>query len=177
MVGNSEFFTSNVPSETSEFQDLDSPEGELYLRFYVPSGNEFALSAIGIREVLDVTPEKITPIPNASPLLLGTINWRGQVLWVADLGQFLGDNNMINTERPELSVIVIEYEETLIGVAVERIDMDWLDIAQIEPVVNAVSDTMTPYLRGEWILHLENNKSLRLLDHGAIIRSARWGAT
>src|SRR5919199_6294857 len=104
MVGNPDFLTSSGQDQASEFQELESPEGELHLRFFVPSGNEFALPATGIREVISPTPDRITPIPNASPLLLGTLNWRGQVIWVADLGQFLGDMAILNTDRPEIPV-------------------------------------------------------------------------
>ena len=48
---------------------LESPEGELQLRFYLPSRQEFALQATGIREVIELSPNRITPIPNTSPLL------------------------------------------------------------------------------------------------------------
>lgn len=175
MIGNPDFLTNADQDQGSGFQELESPEGEPYLRFYVPSGNQFAIPAIGIREVLSISPEKITPIPNTSPLLLGTMNWRGQVLWVADLGQFLGDNIMLNTETTEIHVIVIEDQETLIALAVDRrVDMEWLDTAQLEQVMTGVGDLMAPFLKGEWLLDSDTDQKLRLLDHVAIIRSARW---
>lgn len=175
MVGNLDFLTTNGQEVGSEFQELDSPEGELHLRFYVTSGNEFALPATGIREVISVSPDKITSIPNASPLLLGTLNWRGQVIWVADLGQFLGDMVVLNTERPEISVIAVEDQDTMLGLAIDRIvGMDWLDIEQIEQVTNAPDD-MAPFLRGEWPFNQGVNHLL-LLDQISILRSARWAA-
>ena len=89
MVANSEFLVDANPEDlNSEFQTIQALEGELHLRFFLPSNEEFALPAIAIREVMQQPPDRITPIPNASPLLLGTINLRGQVIWVADLGQF-----------------------------------------------------------------------------------------
>lgn len=176
MIGNPDFLTGRGQDQAPEFQELDSPEGELHLRFYVPSGNEFALPATGIREVISVPPDKITPIPNASPLLLGTLNWRGQVIWVADLGQFLGDMAILNTEKPEISVIAVEDQDIMLGLAVDRIvGMDWLDIEQIEQVTN-VPDSMAPFLRGEWVLTEGKNQYLRLLDQVTILRSARWAA-
>jgi twitching motility protein PilI len=103
------------------------------------------------------------------------MNWRGQVLWVADLGQFLGDNIMLNTETTEIHVIVIEDQETLIALAVDRrVDMEWLDTAQLEQVMTGVGDLMAPFLKGEWLLDSDTDQKLRLLDHVAIIRSARW---
>ena len=153
---------------------VESPEGELHLRFYIPSHQEFALLATGIKEVIELSPDRITPIPNASPLLLGTLNLRGRVIWVADLGQFLGEVTPLNTDRAEISVIAIEEQDTIVGLAVEGIGgMDWLDI-QNSVAPNNVPDTMAPFLRGEWILDPQKGNSLKLLDQTAILRSARW---
>ncbi|MGQ4649199.1 chemotaxis protein CheW [Lyngbya aestuarii] len=176
MVGNSDFLTGIGQNGTPEFQELESPEGELHLRFYVPSGNEFALPATGIKEVISQSPDMITAIPNASPLLLGTLNIRGRVIWVSDLGQFLGDVTMLNTDRQEINIIAIEDQDTMLGLAIDRIvGMDWLDAEQLQMPTN-VPDSMAPFLQGEWLLDEESGQFLRLLDHVAILRSARWAA-
>jgi purine-binding chemotaxis protein CheW len=160
--------------ESPELQTLMSPEGDLHLRFYVPSGDEFALAASGIREVISASCERITCIPNTSPLLLGTLNWRGQVIWVADLGEFLGETAPFNTNRPEIPIVVVEDQDTTIGLAVDRIvGMDWLSPELARPAQN-VSDSMAPLLRGEWVMDERKSHYLRLLDQLAIIRSARW---
>lgn len=176
MVGNPDFLTGPWPEQAPEFQELESPEGELHLRFYVPSGNEFALPAKGIREVISPSPDRITPIPNVSSLLLGTLNVRGRVIWVADLGQFLGDAMPLNTDRPELPVIAVEDQDTILGLAVDRIvGMDWLDVAQLQRRTTA-PDSMEPFLEGEWVFNGEADQLLRLLDQVKILRSARWAA-
>ncbi|QZZ21013.1 chemotaxis protein CheW [Leptothermofonsia sichuanensis E412] len=176
MVGNPDFLTGRGQDQAPEFQELESPEGELHLRFYVASGNEFALPATGIKEVLSPSPDRITPVPNVSPLLLGTLNVRGRVVWVADLGQFLGDPVALNTDRPEVSVIAVEDQDIMLGLAVDRIvGMAWLDIEEIQMPTN-VPDSVAPFLRGEWLLDNQTNKYLRLLDQVAILRSARWAA-
>jgi len=176
MVGNPDFLTGRGQDQAPEFQELESPEGELHLRFHVASGNEFALPAIGIREVVTTSPDHMTLIPNASPLLLGTLNFRGRVIWVADLGQFLGELNPLNTDRAEIPVIAVEDQDTMLGLAVDQIaDMDWLDTDQMQMPTN-IPDSMAPFLRGEWVLDEETNQRLRLLDQVAILRSARWAA-
>jgi twitching motility protein PilI len=176
MVGNSDFLTGRGQDQAPEFQELETPEGELHLRFYIPAGSEFALPAMGIREVLSPAPDRITPIPNVSPLLLGTLNVRGRVVWVADLGQFLGDAMALNTDRPEVQVIAVEDQDIMLGLAVDRIvGMDWLDIEEIQMPTN-VPDSVVPFLRGEWVLDSQTNSYLRLLDQVAILRSARWAA-
>lgn len=174
MVGNPDFLTGSGQDQAPGFQELESPEGELHLRFYVPSGNEFALPATGIREVLSKSPDQITAIPNASPLLLGTLNIRGRVVWVSDLGQFLGDTAVLNTDRAEIPIIAIEDQDTMLGLAVDQLaDMDWLDVEQVQ-IPSNVPDSMAPFLRGEWLLDKDSNRFLRLLDQVAILRSARW---
>lgn len=175
MVGMPDFLTGRGQDQAPEFQELESPEGELHLRFYVSSGEEFALPATGIREVLSPVPDRITPVPNVSPLLLGTLNVRGRVVWVADLGQFLGDATPLNTDRQEISVIAVEDQDILLGLAVDRIvGMEWLDIEKIQ-APTAVPDGVAPFLRGEWVMG-EGERFLRLLDQISILRSARWAA-
>lgn len=174
MIGNQDLLAGNSQEISPDLQGLQSPVGELYLRFNVPSGDEFAISAAGIREVMHQGPERITAIPNASPLLLGTINLRGQIIWLADLGQFLGDMEVLNTERQEIPVIAVEDQETLLGLAIDTLGaMQWLDPEELQPPSN-IPDNMTAFVQGEWILDKELNKSLRLLDQYAILRSARW---
>ncbi len=173
MVGTPDFLTRIGQEQSPELQELDTPEGELHLRFYVGSDNEFALPAIGIREVIAQSPDRITPMPNVSPLLLGTLNLRGQVVWVADLGQFLGDSAPLNTDRAEIPVIAIEDQGLTLGLAVDRIGgMGWLDPDALR-VATSAPDSMAPFLRGEW-QYEQVGKVLRLLDQGAILRSARW---
>ncbi len=178
MIENPDLLDSSVKDD-NDFQGIvESPEGEPHLRFFIPSGTEFALSAIGIREVLAPSPDRITPIPNASPLFLGALNIRGRIVWVADLGQFLGDSTPLNTDRAEISVVAIEDQDAMIGLAVDRLgEMDWLDTEseRLRPATN-VPDTMAPFLRGEWVLNEEPEQLLRLLDHTSVLRSARWGA-
>jgi purine-binding chemotaxis protein CheW len=177
MIGSPDFLTGRGQDQAPEFQELDSPEGELHLRFYVASGTEFALPAMGIREVISAPPDRLTPIPNVSPLLLGTLNVRGRVVWVADLGQFLGDSTPLSTDRQEISVIAIEDQDVMMGLAVDRIvGMDWLDIETVQMSTDAAELT-APFLRGEWSLEGEpGDRHLKLLDQVAILRSARWAA-
>ena len=176
MVSNPDIFIEQDQELSLELQSLDTPEGELHLRFYLASGREFALPATGIAEVTQPSPEQITPIPNASPLLLGTINLRGKIIWVADLGQFLGDSGSLNTDRPTIPIIAIENQDQIIGLAIERIgEMDWLDVDNIQ-VTDTLPDNMAPFVQGQWQLNNDSEQGLNLLDPAKMLRSARWAA-
>ncbi|MGB8699282.1 MAG: chemotaxis protein CheW [Thermosynechococcaceae cyanobacterium] len=162
--------------DLSSFSTSQSPEGDLHLRFFVEAGDEFAIPALGIREVLSLAPDQITPIPNVSPLLMGVLNFRGQVIWVSDIGQFLGGSRLLNTERAEISIIVIESQDILVGLAVERVKgMEWLRLDTLSPSTSHVSDGMSPFIKGEW-QSVSSDQPLRLLDPLSILRSARWAA-
>ncbi len=156
----------------TEFQDLENKEGELYLRFYVASEREFALPATVVREVISAPLDRITPIPNAPYALLGTLNLRGRVIWVADLSYFLNEPNALNTERAEISVIAVEQQGIMVGLAVDRIvGMEWLEVEEIQP---KNSDSTNGFVQGEWMLDELSHKSLQLLDQKAIIQSGLW---
>ncbi len=177
MVGNPEFLPGLTPDQPSDFQEeFEAPEGELHLRFFVASGAEFALPAIGIKEVLEFPPDRINAMPNVSPLLLGTVNIRGRVVWVGDLGQFLGDSIPVNTDRSEVSIVAIEDQGMMLGLAIDRIGvMAWLDTEKLQRSLRNVPSSMTPFIKGEWLLE-PDNYPLRLLDHINILRSARWAS-
>ncbi len=174
MVGNPDFQTISGQDQAPELQEIETPEGELHLRFFITEGEEFALPATGIRRIIEHAPDHITPVPNVSPLLLGTLNEQGRVIWVADLGQFLGYPNPMNTDRAEIPVIAVEEQGTMLGLAVNHVvGTDWLDLETLQSSADS-SDAMAPFLKGRW--SLPSDKSLRLLDHIAILRSARWVA-
>jgi twitching motility protein PilI len=179
MVSKHDLLTTNSSGQepfSTVLQELESREGELHLRFYVASNQEFALPAIGIRELMSIPLDRITPIPNASPLLMGTLNLRGRVIWVADLGQFLGKQTALNIERAEISVIAVEDQDTMVGLAVDKIvGMEWLDVEKVQMLTN-VPDSAAPFLRGEWLLDKQTHQRLQLLDPKEILRSERWVA-
>jgi len=172
MVGNSDL---DIDQEQTTFQEIEAPEGELHLRFYVASGMEFALPAIGIKEVLEYSPDRINAMPNVSSLLLGTINLRGRVVWVGDLGQFLGEPTPVSTDKSDISIIAIEDQGLILGLAIERIGvMTWLNPDRLE-IPKALPDSMAPFIKGEWPVD-DANSSLKLLDQVNILRSARWAS-
>jgi purine-binding chemotaxis protein CheW len=174
VVLNLDFLTSD-DRDSADISSTPSREGELCLRFNVPSGNEFALPASGIREVMSVDIERITPIPNVSPFLLGTFNWRGQVIWVGDLGQFLGDQILVNTNQNEITMLIAEDGETVMGFVVDTVaNTEWLDDSPINADRGTIPPTMRAFIKGVYHTTGETSKELRLLDRVAILRSSRW---
>ena len=174
MVTNPELYIENDLDLSLDIKPLENPEGELHLRFYLASGEVCAFPATGIAEVMQQTPDRIASIPNASPFLLGTINLRGKVIWVADLSQFLGDKGVLKTDRPTLPVIAIEDQELIMGLAIDRIgEMDWLNVDQLE-ILQPPPDAIAPFVRAQWQSEDEIDRVVNILDPTKILRSARW---
>lgn len=174
MVLNLDFLSSDAAASAAIAPSVEVREGELCLTFCVPSGKKFALPAFGVREIISTLVDRITPLPNASPFLLGTFNWRGQVIWIADLGQFLGDTTLVNTDRGEVSMLVVEEQETVMGFAISNVaNTEWLTPDRLSPIQN-IPDAMASFVKGEYSPAEE--EFLYLLDQIAILSSARWAS-
>ena len=86
----------------------------------------------------------------------------------------MGGSTPVNTDRSEISIIAIEDQGMMLGLAVEQIGvMAWLDSGLLS-VSRGSSDSMAPFIKGEW--KMEDSEPLKLLDHVNILRSARWAS-
>jgi positive phototaxis protein PixI len=138
-----------------------------------------------IAEILSMPVGQVIPIPHMPAWVMGVYNWRGEILWVADLGLLIGlsplHQQAIN--RAHYSVIVVHnaYQNSgqhqmsqvarrqTLGVAVGQIEgMEWCDPAQIQsPPGYAVTPELAPYLRG--YLMKANGDMFVTLDGTAIL--------
>jgi purine-binding chemotaxis protein CheW len=150
-------------------------QGELYLRFVLNSGAEFALPAMGVQEVVGISPERISAVPNVPPVVMGAYNWRGQVIWIGDLGMFLG-LSPLNTNRPELSVIVVSEQGVACGLAIDRVvGAEFLDPRQLRPPLSDEGLMQGKSLiQGEW--SLPDGAVVRLLEPKALVDAHLWSA-
>jgi purine-binding chemotaxis protein CheW len=148
-------------------------QGELYLRFVLSSGEEFALPAMGVQEVAGMSPDRISSVPNVPPVVMGAYNWRGQVIWIGDLGQFLG-LPPLNTNRPELSVIVVTDQGVTCGLAIDRVvGAEFLDPRQLRPPLSGEDRPQgTLLVQGEWLL--ADGTVVRLLEPQALVAPHLW---
>lgn len=182
MVGEPDF-NLNPVNQNSDPQTLPTPAGDLYLRFVIPGGNEFALPAAGIGEVVSSRPEQLTPIPNSSPLFLGLLNRRGRVIWVVDAGQLLGalgrlaqsEVVTINPNRAELPMIVIEAQDLIVGLAVEQVKgTEWLEPDRLQEWPQSPGQHIQ-YVQGEWVDQI-SNQTLLLLEVEGLLQSLQAAA-
>jgi positive phototaxis protein PixI len=110
------------------------------------------LSTRYLSEVLTLNTEVMVPIAGVPAAVMGVCNWRGEVLWLVDLGSVLQMPPIVyqhNAFAP-YSVIVLNHPTGPIGFVVELVqDMVWLNPADIQG--NTVSRVVSsPCITGCW---------------------------
>lgn len=139
----------------------------------------FALDLISVREVLCLTEQPITPVPNTLPFLLGLTNLRGEILPIADLGRFIG-LEPVECHQAQSRILVVEAPDPRdvklplirFGLAVSQVQ----GVISVNPdqIVSAAdtSEEIAPFLRG---LYDQEGRLLMILDVEALaLARDRW---
>jgi len=97
------------------------------------------------------------------------------VIWIGDLGMFLG-LPPLNTNRPELSVIVVSEQGVACGLAIDRVvGAEFLDPRQLRPPLSGENPAQGPSLvQGEW--SLPDGAVVQLLAPKALVDPQVWSA-
>ncbi len=103
--------------ETGESDVREAPAKEIELLAFRLGNEDYVVMVEQVREVLKLW--YITPVPNASPSVLGVTALRGKVLPVVDLGRRLGLASSVQDERCRIIVVALGDEET--GLLVDRV--------------------------------------------------------
>jgi positive phototaxis protein PixI len=112
---------SNVSSSSNLFpqtslSDADvrmqtcSPNDLQYLKFQLYPDTQAMLPIQQITEVLKIQLGQIMPIPQMPPWVMGVYNWRGDILWMVDLGQLMGLTAWYQNDRLLHTAIVLSPE-------------------------------------------------------------------
>jgi positive phototaxis protein PixI len=178
---------SSVPSPQTEPSApvQRTKRGEQFLQFQLFPDVTALMNVQQIAEILSMPVGQVIPIPHMPAWVMGVYNWRGEILWVVDLGLLIGlsplHQQAIN--RAHYSVIVVHNanpnpgqrqtnqvlgRQTL-GVAVGQVEgMEWCDPDQIQsPPGYAVTPELAPFLRG--YLMKANGDMFVTLDGAAIL--------
>ena len=152
-----------------------------FLRFYLTDETLTLLPTKYLTEVLTISTEQIAPIPNMLPWIIGTYNWRGQILWLADLSYLLGFEPMykqVFTSSYTAAILQVdsnncqeEAERQVIGLVVKQIgNIERCSSDQIQPVSSSHADHQsTQFLQGYWLK--SEAEILAVLDFDAILQA------
>ncbi len=152
-----------------------------FLRFTLIPDTEIMLSLEQITEVLSIGNGQIVPIPHMPSWIMGVYNWRGEILWMIDLGQLVGLTPIyqqhINTGNYQALVLQIRGKDVsrnagkgqVLGLVVSRVeDIEWCNPEEIvSPPTSAVTPALAPFLRGYWMK--SNGDLIITLDGEAIL--------
>jgi positive phototaxis protein PixI len=179
-----EQFLLTSPTALSGFAEPDpvqrSRRGDLqFLAFPLGSETKAMLPVSQLTEVLTVSVGQVVPIPDMPATVLGVYNWRGEILWIADLGKLLGLEPLHQQMRGQTAFKVLvsvsgrrlggDASRSPLGLAVREVeDMHWCNPGDIEsPPGTVVTPELSPFLRGFTLS--DNGEILLALDAAAIV--------
>ena len=154
--------TITVKKKTQASVETSEIRFNKYLTF-VLGEEEYGLEILRVREIIGLM--EITRVPRMPAFLRGVINLRGRVIPVVDLRLKFGMQSIEDTE--ETCIIVVDLEETVMGVVVDRVS-EVLDIMESDieatPSFGAAVDT-------EFILGMGKTRDrvVIILDIGKVL--------
>ena len=176
----SEFLTKGISMRSATAEEAKQ---EQFLRFHLEPDLNAALPVDQMTEVFTVSTTKVVPIPHMPPWVIGVYNWRGEILWLVDLGYLLGGTPLYQqtSSRSLYTAIVVNSQQSggrqgsstagkkMLGLAVNRVeDMEWFNSDLIQsPPESAVNPALVPFLRGYWLKN--NGEIVVVLDGNSII--------
>ena len=160
----------------------NSEQQQQFLRFNLVPNNNLMIALKEIAAVLKIPLGQIVPIPEMPSWVMGVYNWRGQIVWMIDMGQLLGftpwyQQSLVASTHKAIVIHPRNQNQQsrssgdLIGLIVS--DVDEIEICDVNlinsPPASAVTDELAPYLRGYWIK--DDGDIIITLDGDAIFAS------
>ena len=137
---------SNV-LEFSKTRKENMVDKSQYLTFKVGQEN-YGIKLVKNKEV--IKPRQITNVPHTEEYVMGVINLRGQIVPVINLGDKLElsrEQDNINEENSR--IIVVQVDETLIGIKVDRVeDVVAINDEEIESINENKREISQEYIKG-----------------------------
>ncbi|MDJ0897943.1 MAG: chemotaxis protein CheW [Xenococcus sp. MO_188.B8] len=166
----------NSPSEL-----LQNRQEEQFLRFHIEPETKIMLPIEQVTEVLKIGVGKVVPIPQMPSWVMGVYNWRGEILWIVDLGHLIGLNPWYQQEvnATNHTAVVLSYSnqshnnrnksQISLGLIMTRVeDIEWCNPDGIQsPPASAITSALAPFLRGYWVK--PDGQIILVLDGDAII--------
>ena len=158
--------STTSPLVNSIPEDIQRP----YLQLQLGANITAAISMKHTQEVFTVASRRITPMPNMPDCILGLLNQRSRVFWVADLSQILGIQP-IERNLQQYYVAIIRVKDRALGLIIPKIEgVTRLSLEDMQPPEENAAPVLVPYLQG---CHLQPEKTILVLNAEAILNSPR----
>jgi positive phototaxis protein PixI len=135
---------------------ITSPESKTrqFLSFRLSPTAQAMVAAQQLTEVLSVSLAQIISIPDVPAQVMGVCNWRGEILWLVDLGLLLGFEPLIAQRdyQANYRAIVVHHQDKLLGLVVDQVNqMLWCNPEKFQPIpATQTSPTLSRCLHGYW---------------------------
>jgi positive phototaxis protein PixI len=142
--------------------------GEAYLKFQLAPRVPAVFAAKAVEEATVLLPSQVTAVPNMPACMLGLVNRRNRVIWLANLVRLLG---MPIQDRPkqQYSMVIVKAGSSL-GLMVDDIDgIIHLPVDALQLPPPQVNPILVPYLRG---CAIHDDQILLVLDAEAVLQSS-----
>jgi positive phototaxis protein PixI len=125
---------------------------EKFLHFCLHAAEDAFLPVSSITEVLKTPMTEVLPVPQMPQYVLGLYNRRGEMLWLIDLGHFVGYSLGFQPGNSFVTgmAIVLETDGQQLGLVVPKIyDIEWHDPRQLQPPsIQLFSAKLLPFVQG-----------------------------
>ena len=154
---------------------------EQFLRFRLFPNTIALLPVPQLTEVLTIRSSQIVPIFHMPAWVMGVYNWRGEILWMVDLGHLVGLTpwHQQPSSASACTAIVLQtrsgratptnVKSQMLGLVVNRVeDIEWCNTDLIQsPPSSTVTPSLVPFLRGYWLK--SDDEILPVIDGKAIL--------
>ena len=153
----------NIPPSSIELLQRNE---EQFLRFHLEPNTKVMLPIQQITEVLKISIGHIVPIPEMPSWVMGVYNWRGEILWMLDLGHLIGLNSWYEqgVNATNYTALVLSegnyknakakgMEKISLGLIIAQVeDIEWCNPDAIQsPPASAITAELAPFLWGYWL--------------------------
>jgi len=171
------------PLGSAASASTSSTASEQFLRFYLFPNTNVLLPIQQLTEVLTISRDQIVPIFHLPPWVMGVYNWRGEILWMVDLGHLAGltpwhqqpisasSYTAVVLQARSNSATPGDTKSQMLGLVVNRVeDIEWCDPDLLQsPLSSTVTPELARFLGGYW---LKPNGDMLLLINGQAILAA-----
>jgi positive phototaxis protein PixI len=130
-----------------------------FLQFQLQPDLMAAIEIDLVTELVNIPSDRIVPMPHLSPAVMGMYNWRGEILWVVDLGKLLGSSSSARHNRSLQPTIILassggneDRQQKVVGLVVDEIaEIEWLDLDSIQsPIPTHIYPEFANWTSGIW---------------------------
>lgn len=118
------------------------------------NNEKYAFDIKYINEVFK--PKKVTPLPCTPSFIIGIINFRGKILSVIDIRNFIGFTHDIKAFNEVRQVIIVKVNEFEVGILVDNV-LGYYSISTVEIQKNVLTLTED---RKEFIVGIARNSTM-----------------